>query len=128
MKNTYQLIGVFWDRRPESESSTELVDFDPLYLEAGEPECLFDCLGKRRYVTVSALLSLSSQQDVERLVSLLRDCTHIAMVNDCDTSNLGGVFDAFFQHRIRQAMHLLEDMLPGITVIVMKSPNLELIA
>lgn len=79
MKSSYRLIGMFWDHRPESNALLEPVAYDPFYLEAGHPDCLFDCDGKHRYVTLTGLLTVNSQQGMDAHVLHKRIARRISM-------------------------------------------------
>ncbi|NMM98698.1 hypothetical protein [Bifidobacterium olomucense] len=128
MKSTYKLIGVFWDHRPESNTSLEPIDYDPFYLEAGHPDCLFDCIGKRRYITLSKLLAADSEQTVSTLTTQLVDCTGIAVLCDYTPTSQGCVPQRFFRHRVRQILQLLESILPNASITLMRPPDMKLVA
>ena len=128
MKNSYQLIGLFWDHRPESTVSLEPVAYDPFYLEAGHPDCLFDCNGKNRYVTLTELLSLNSQEDADILVARLAGSAGIAVICNFAVQSRGSVVQAFLRHRVLQSVRLLEDMMPESSVTLMNPPELEMAA
>lgn len=128
MKSSYRLIGVFWDHRPEATVSLVPAAYDPFYLEAGHPDCLFDCKGKHRYVTLTELLSLNSQEDLDRLASRLGGCVGIAVISDFAMRSRGSVVRQFLQHRLLQAICLLESAVPEASVTLMASPELEVAA
>ena len=126
MKRSYRLIGAFLDHRPESNTSLEPVAYDPFYLEAGHPDCLFDCEGKRRYITLTEIFAVDSQQELDAILSQLTDCSDIGVICDCEPASRGSVPRRFFQHRALQAIRLLENRLPHATVKLMQPPSLEL--
>lgn len=80
MKNTYKLIGVFWDGKPAADLPAALRPYDPEYLKAGSPPCLFDLAGKRRRVNLSRLLDISGQSDLDSLVDELAGCRSVAVM------------------------------------------------
>lgn len=128
MKTSYKLIGLFWDHRPESESPLDTVPFDPLFLESGHPYCLFDSDAKRRRIPLTRLLALKSQQEAAELTNALIDCASIAVIRDFEPMTQGMVPQSFYRHRLSQAMRLLEDALPGVSIVLMDPPNLEVAA
>ncbi|OXN01730.1 hypothetical protein [Bifidobacterium vansinderenii] len=128
MKTSYRLIGLFWDHRPESSLSLEPIDYDPLYLEAGHPDCLFDFAGKHRYITLTELLSVDSQHAADSLSAKLTGSTGIAVIYDFNPTFQGSTACLFFRHRVKQALKLLEDMVPDVSVKLMKAPELGLAA
>ncbi|WP_140558055.1 hypothetical protein [Bifidobacterium sp. UTCIF-39] len=123
MKKSYRLPGVFWDHRPESISALESVAYNPFYLKVGHPECLFDYNGKHRCISLTELLSLSSQTAVDSLARQLLNVTAIAIICDYKPEFYGSIANKFFQHRIRQALRLLEDLVPDTAVTLMQPPN-----
>ena len=92
------------------------------------PDCLFDCDGKHRYVTLTGLLAVDSQQDMDALLARLEGCTGIGVILDYKPASWGNVVRAFFRHRMLQALRLLEDRMPYASVRLMEPPDLGLAA
>lgn len=123
MKNTYKLIGVFWDGKPAADLPAALRPYDPEYLKAGSPPCLFDLAGKRRRVNLSRLLDISGQSDLDSLVDELAGCRSVAVMLDYLPRAEGGAHKRFFLHRASQAIGAVSRRLPGAEVVLMAPPE-----
>lgn len=124
MKSTYDLIGVFWDRRV-STTDMKVAPYNPLTPEIGTPYCLFDTAGKERNVRLSALFKVQNNADWDYLRSSIADCNRIMVVDDCRPKFQGEVVQQFHERRLGQVMHLLQNEVPQAQLFITKPPVME---
>ncbi|PJM73708.1 hypothetical protein CS006_00480 [Bifidobacterium primatium] len=123
MKGTYTLPGVFWDHRPETGVLPEPHAYDSSIPEAGTPYCLFDADGTRRSIRLTELLDAPDRHAMENLITRLRGCDAVAVLIDYQPETDGSIQRTFYRRRVRQAIRLLEDSLPGMRVTLMAPPE-----
>ncbi|MEE1296431.1 MAG: hypothetical protein UHD09_06270 [Bifidobacterium sp.] len=119
MKSTYQLAGVYWDRRPEARS-WRTCGFDDTFQPVGSPCSLFDINGARRYVSLSDLWTVESDDRFRALIATLRGCARLAVLLDYTPGCAAGTHRTFYRRRLGQVVHALRQALPGTMVVCMR--------
>lgn len=119
MKSTYKLIGVYWDHTPLPKNEVTLVAYDPTYLTAGSPLCLFDLLEKKRRIDITELLAVDSDLQFQTMVDSFSGCDKVAVVLDYQPSCRGSVLHGFYALRVLQAYGKLAYSLSNTRVTLM---------
>lgn len=128
MKSAYRLIGSIWDHLPEANIDMNPIPYDPSYSPSEQPFCLFDCDGKRRAIALTTLLAIDNRRDIETLRERFTDCSRIAVLVDYAPASTGCVHRKFYQHRVRQVMHVLRRIAPDAEIVLMRPPVLRMTA
>jgi hypothetical protein len=119
MKSSYKLIGAYWDHAPLPQEKIFLIPFDPTYLPASSPLCLFDLIEKKRRIGITELLTVESDAQLAAMSDGLSDCVEVAVLLDYQPSAPGNVPRRFYRRRVLQAYARLLSTLPGSKLVFM---------
>lgn len=120
MKKSYELIGVFWDHKPIQDSQIEYSDHKMEALGYRSEPSLFDLFKKRRYIKLSTLLDIESEDQIAELKFLLEDCDELEILVDYQPVVKNAVHDKYYEHRVSQCTTLLKNMLPHTSLYFVK--------
>ncbi len=120
MKSTYHLIGDYWDHKPCVSSHCGILNYEPGFLGADEPPCLFDFIEKKRRVQLTVLWEITTDEELKRLATPLAECDTVAIVLDYTPVSRGSIHLDFYWHRVQQAQQALQSALPNATVFLMR--------
>lgn len=124
MKSTYFLIGSPWDGLPLPTSSPSCAPFNPLIAEVGEHACLLDSTKYCRFIRISTLLACNTQNEISELISELKECEELYILNDFFPQTENATIKKFYECRKLQISQHVSDTLPGATVLFMDSPEI----
>lgn len=119
MKSTYKLIGAYWDHGFLPQGDIALIPYDPTYLPASSPLCLFDIIEKKRRIGIMELLAADSDAQLSTITDCLGGCNEIAVLLDYQPSAAGSVPRKFYRLRVLQAYGRLSSALPDSNLVFM---------
>ncbi len=119
MKSTYKLIGSFLDGVPARERHMSLEAYDLSFMSLDVQSCLFDLGERKRKVSLASLLSLEDQPAFDEVLTKLKEADQIAIVLDCYPQSSNLIVWKFFQKRILQIVHLIEEAVPAASLKLM---------
>ena len=120
MKPSYELLGVFWDRKIPAEIPVEIVESDEIAPLFERPRNLFDLNSYRRSIPISALLSISSQRQLESCLLNAEYCDSIQIVLDYEP-NAGAVAAELYERRVLQIAGEISRLIPESHIRIVKS-------
>lgn len=127
MKKSYTLFGVIWDNIDISKTIIHKVDYESIkdIVDYHYPQNLFDSHEYNRTISLCELLSLNDNSQLFKIVSRLKICDNLYILNDYIPKYHYPTLCNFLTKRIMQMYALLQQQLPNTKVYLSQYKHVE---